>query len=173
TDSALKKQMDQASWQAESLLVQTEMKVDQDEQLWKKEEEKSEAELASLRALEAEAQRALAQCRLEAHKVDAPLDDAIKQRVAGDRLAVLAESREQCVSLLQQLKTVTKSRVMDDLIPWLFIPGLAAAAAAVGWTVPPDNHTKIVAAAGAAVGALVVGVAGWLFYRSRRRARMR
>ena len=164
--------MEQAAWEAESVLVSIQMKMDTDEQHWKKEEEKSKAEQASLDALEAAARDVLARYRVERVPVEVTLDDAIKQRIAADRLAVLAEYRQESTKLLQQLKVITRPRATDDLIPWFMIVALVGLAGAIGWMIPPDDHTKMIAAGSAAGGALVVGVVCWIFYRTRRRARV-
>src|SRR6202012_3668985 len=59
-EGALKKDYEGATWQADSSLVQFQMKIDTEEQNWDKIEEQSKADLASLDTLETNANRALA-----------------------------------------------------------------------------------------------------------------
>ena len=173
TESALKKQVEQACWQAESALVATEMKVDADEQAWKKEEEKSKADLAALDALEAEAQQAMTRYGMEAFAVETPVDEAQQQRLAGERLAVLAEQRQQSQTLLGQLQKLTEIRIMDDMAPLFLAVVVAGIAGAVGWLATAESQSKPLVAGGAGLGGLVLGIVGWVIYRARLRAKVR
>ena len=108
---------------------------------------------------------------LEPFPVDTPLDDALKQRVAAGRLAALAEHRQQSLTLLQELRTVTQSRMTDDMFCSFWGLATAAASAGVGWMVPQDDAKKLLVAVGAGLVALVVGDRGWEVYRFQKRRR--
>ncbi len=173
SDSAVKKQVEQSAWQAESALVATEMKVDADEQQWKKEEEKSQADLAALASLDTAAQQALTRYHMEVFPVETPIDDAVAKKIADDRLAVLAENRQQSSELLQQLQTTTQPRVMDDLVPLFLVLVFAGVAGVVGWFAAPAGDTKVLTAGGSAVGMFILGLIGFFIFRARTRAKVR
>jgi DNA segregation ATPase FtsK/SpoIIIE, S-DNA-T family len=173
TESTLKTQFEQAKWQAESTLVQLEMKVDADEQHAKQEQEASTTELKGLTALETAAKEALTRYRMEAPAVDAAVDEALKKRLAADRLAVLGEYRPQAAGLLAELQKLTEIRALDDLMPLFLILAGAAVCGAAGWIVPAEEHTKLLAAGIAGGAAVVVGAAVFVFYRMRIRAKTR
>ncbi len=176
TDSATKKQVEQSAWQAESALVTINIKIDADEQKFKKEYEASLVELKGLAELESAAQQALARYRVPPEPVELSLDDATKNKIAGEgggREAVVAEYREQTKSLLKELQFLTRPSIMDDVVPLFAILALAAVAAGAGWIIPPDDHTRLIAAGSAAGGAIVVGLVGWLILRLRKRTRVR
>ena len=70
-----------------------EIKIDQEEQKAKKEQEASEAELRSLGELEARAQASLARYKADTSAPAPVMDEALKAKLAANRLEVLAEYR--------------------------------------------------------------------------------
>ena len=181
SESSLKKEYEAATWQADSSLVQFQMKIDTEEQNWGKIEEQSKADLASLDTLETGANRALARCggvgggaAVGAGPIETPpLDDATIQRLTADRLGALEEYRNKSATLLNQLKSITQPRATDALIPWFFIILGSGCAAFAGWTFTTDVHSRPLITAGAGAGLFLVGAILWIIFRIRRRAHVR
>jgi hypothetical protein len=173
-ESNLKKQVEQACWAAEKTLVALQMAVDADEIKDKKEEEISKADVASVDALEAAANEAIARYRMTPIAVEpAPPDSALQQRLAADRLAVLAEYRQKAGTELKEIQEITELRVIDDVVPVFLVGLLGGIAGAVGWFVPPDEKTKLMAAGGAALGGIILGIILFMVLRSKKHKRVR
>jgi hypothetical protein len=172
-ESALKKQVEQTCWQAETLFVQTQMKVDVDAQQWKKEEEKSDADLAALALLEDSAHKALERYRIDPAPADAPIAEPLQQRLAADRLAVLAEYRERALAHLQQLQAATQPNILEDLAPLLIVLVLATVSGGIAWFVTSNPEQKVLFAALAAAAIFLLGIVVWLIRRQARTKRIR
>ncbi|MGN6370816.1 MAG: FtsK/SpoIIIE domain-containing protein [Phycisphaerae bacterium] len=174
-ESALKKEYEAATWQAESTLVQFQMKIDAEEQNWSKIEEQSKADLASLDALEASANRSLARCGLPPAPAAAPpaLDDPTKQKLAADRLPLLEDQRTLATKLLNQLRSITQPRATDALVPWFFIILGTGCAAFAAWTFTTDDKSRPLYTAIAGGALLLLGTILWFLFRARRRAHVR
>ena len=168
-ESALKKQVEQGTWQAESQLVAFEMRLDTSEQKSKKELESS---LADLGSLEVSVRDAMTRFGLTPFPVETLMDDALKQRVAAGPQAVLAEHRQNALALMQDLRVITQPRVADDVMFFVLILATSAIAAVVAWILPHDPTTKILAAVGAGLLALVLGIVAWQFYRVHKRRKI-
>jgi hypothetical protein len=171
-ESAIKKEAEQIAWQAESAQVTFEMKVDAEEQQFNKDFERSKGELADLASLETAAHAALARYRIAPPQTQLALDAPLKDRLAADARAVLAEYREGAVAKLKELQATTRGGATDDVIPIFLVLLLAAGAGAGGWFGAPDPQTRLWVAGGAAAGGLVVGVVLWLILRHRKRTRV-
>jgi hypothetical protein len=114
-EAEAKKQVEEPSWQAESVLVAIEMRVDTDEQKTRKEEVNRLAELASL---EVGAQEAMARYKMDTYPVETKLDDTLKDEPAPDRQAAVEKYLQQAANLLNELRALTQARMGDGLKFW-------------------------------------------------------
>ena len=166
--ATLKKQVEQALWLAESVLEAVEAQADVDD---RKAKADHETRLGELTSLEESIQAAMARYNMEMTPVNPPLDDVLKRRLAAEPRAVLAENHKRALDLLQEIEGLSRTSVVAGMVPWLIVI-VAAVAGAVGWVLPHDGQTRFIAAGGAAVGALLLGVVLYLFHRSQERGRM-
>jgi hypothetical protein len=168
-DSALKKKVEKFTWQSESGLVTIEMQADVED---KKLAQEHETRLAELTVLETEVRHSLTPFKLAPFSVDAPQNAALNERLASEPRAVNTEHRTQAARLLQDLRDLGQPRVAASMIPVLLIFVAAAICAGIGWVAAPEEN-KIVVAASAGGGALVLGFIAFFIYRGRKQGQLR
>lgn len=169
-DNAIKKQAEQQAWQSESSLVTLGTKLDTEEVKAKQE---LQAVLGKLAEVQTAGQAVLRRYGMEVFAVEPGVTDEVKARVAKEAPAVVAEYQGKAETLLAELKRVTHVGVLDDALPIFLVIVLTAVAGGVGWVVPPDDHTKLVAAGSAAGGALVLGILLYVILKMRKGRRVR
>ena len=155
-DTAVKKQLEQARWLAESVLEAIETQADADD---RQGHQDHDARLAEVAGMEASARSAMLRYEMPAFAVDAAPTDAADQRLAAQPGPLLTEQRDLATKLLQQLHGLTLPRLMAGLLPYGMIVLAAAIFGAAGWMLPADPGTRFWAAGAAAAVAIAAGVA--------------
>jgi hypothetical protein len=170
TENAIKKQTEQAAWQAESQLVSQGMRLDTEEQ---KEKGELEASLGKLNDVQRSAREALTRAGLEGFAPDSAVDQSIKTRAETEAATLLSEHQQKAETDLQELRSATSPRVMGDIVAVFLVIVLSAGAGAAGWALSPEQDAKLWAAGGAGLGMLVLGLIVWGVVKLTKKRRMR
>jgi len=161
-EGGAKRELEQARWLAESVLEGIETQTDMDE---RQNRQDHVTRLAELAAQENAVQATMVRYEMTAFRVDAPLDNALKKRLATAPAEVLAEQQARTEILLQEFQTLSPRRRMAGAVPYGAIVVATAIVAAGGWFIARESSAKLVVAGGAGLVTLALGVAILAFHR--------